>query len=497
MRALDSVLWASFCVITLGVSFARAQQGQQQTPDQQQNSGQPQNSDQPQTNQPSQPIPAYRSPFASAADNSDIVPQQGTPDNRSLSGAQDLSPFLVPNHSYWQPQINLYATANSNPGGIGTNSDWTAGAALSGAIDVHRVSGVSTMDVNYLTGGVLFGGGYGAGVVQALGFSDRFSFHRSTLSFFDQISYLPGSAFGYGGLGGLGGGSLPNTGSTGLGPVFGPGQTILAGTGQTLQNSAVVEVDTAVTPRARLTLAGGYYLLHYFSGNYYNSGNPSFRAGYNYALTRKDTIAVIYTFTHYAYGNSAQSINTNTAQFSYGRVITQRFSLQLGVGPQWNMSQIPLSVSAPTTTVTSTTSLGVAANASLIWTAKRYTLGASYSRWTNPGSGVFAGSNQNTVSSFLTRAMSRTFSSGISGGYSRNGGVTNSAGLFLNQNYNYWYASASLTHPFSATLGLTASYWVQHQNSNVACVAGTPCAANAFINFISCGLSWHERPLAF
>jgi len=491
MRALDSVVWATFCVMTLGVSFAQAQQGQQQTPDQQQNSGQQQ------TNQPSQPIPAYRSPFASAADNSDIVPQQGTPDNRSLSGVQNLSPFLVPNHSYWQPQINLYATANSNPSGVGTNSTWTAGAALSGTIDVHRISGISTLDVNYLAGGTLFGGGYGTGVVQALGFSDRFSFRRSTLSFLDQIAYLPGSLFGYGGLGGLGGSSLPSSGSTGVGPVFGPGQTILAGTGQTLQNSAVVEVDTTVSPRATLTFAGGYYLLHYFSGNYYNSGNPNFRAGYNYALTRKDTIAVIYTFSHYAYGNSSQSINTNTAQFSYGRVVTQRLSLQLAIGPQWNMSQIPISVSGPTTTVTSTTSLGVAANASLTWTAQRYTLGASYSRWTNPGSGVFAGSNQDTVNGFLTRAVSRTFSSGISGGYSRNGGVTNSAGVFLNQNYNYWYASASLSHPFSATLGLSVSYWVQHQNSNIACVAGTPCAANTFINFISCGLSWHERPLAF
>ena len=78
--------------------------------------------------------------------------------------------------------------------------------------------------------------------MQELGFGDKFTFRRAVLSFFDALNYLPGSSFGFGGLGGLGGTPYPGSG-TGLGSVFGPGQTILTGEGQTLGNSFVTEVD--------------------------------------------------------------------------------------------------------------------------------------------------------------------------------------------------------------------------------------------------------------
>ena len=88
MRTLCKTFSAALCVVALGVPAARAQQqpapDQQQPPDQQQQS----------PNQGATPIPAYRSPFASAAGNDDSDSQNSTPDNRSLSGAQDLSPIL-------------------------------------------------------------------------------------------------------------------------------------------------------------------------------------------------------------------------------------------------------------------------------------------------------------------------------------------------------------------------------------------------------------------
>jgi hypothetical protein len=506
MRALDSILWAAFCIATLAVSPSQAQQqsqGQQQTPDQQQTTDQQQApaqapAQQQTPDQSAQPIPAYRSPFASIADNGDINSQQGTPDDRSLSGAQYLSPLLLSSRSYWQPQINTYATVDSNPNVVAGGTDWTAGGAVSGSVDVHRISGISTMDVRYL-GGVSFSGNssYGTQVVQGLGFSDKFAFHRSTLSLFDTFTYLPGYGYGYGGLGGLAGTSLPGTG---LGPSYDPGQTALTGSGQTLENSLVAELDTKVSPRGSFTLSGGFYFAHYFSGEFYNSINPIFRAGYNYALSHKDTIAVIYWFSEYNYGNSAQSITSQTVQFSYGRVLTQRLSFQVAAGPQFSNSQIPISVAGAPTTVGSTTQVGLDLNAGLNWTAGRNRLGLVYYHGISPGSGVFAGSNNDTFSGSFTRAASRTFTSGLTGGYSRNQGVTSNAatGTFVNQTYDYWYASASLSHPVGRSLGLTFSYWFQYQNSPPCVgVVGPGCGANIVTNFLSFGVGWHARPMAF
>jgi hypothetical protein len=496
MRALDSVLWAAFCIATLTVPPAQAQQqsqGQQQAPDQQQAPAQQQAPD-----QSAQPIPAYRSPFATITDNDDTSSQQGTPDDRSLSGAQYLSPLLLSSRSYWQPQVNMYATVDSNPDGVGSGTDWTAGGAVSGRVDVHRISGISTMDVSYL-GGVSFYGNssYSPDIVQALGFSDKFEFHRSTLSFFDQFSYLPGYGSGYGGLGGLAGTSLPGTG---LGPSYAPGQTVLTGSGQTLENSVVAELDTKLSPRGSITLSGGFYFAHYFSGDFYNSINPIFRAGYNYALSPKDTIAVIYWFSDLSYSNyEQQSINTQTVQFSYGRVVSRVLSFQVAAGPQFSNSQIPISVTGAPTTVGSTTQVGLALNAGLTWTTGRNTLGLSYYHGLTPGSGVFAGSNSDTFAGSFRRAASRTFTSGITGGYSRNQGVTSNAstGTFTNQTYDYWYASASLTHPVGPSLGLTLSYWFTYQNSPPCVGVGPNCGSNAITNLISFGVGWHARPMAF
>jgi hypothetical protein len=498
MRALASVLGLAFGVVTLGVSLVHAQQSQdqQQTPqDQQQTPG-----------QSAEPIPAYRSPLASLGDNADVQSQQsdqGTPDNRSLSGAQDLSPLLLSTRSYWQPQVNALAIVDSNPGELGSGTDWTTGAVVSGRVDVHRMSGSSALDLSYVGGASFFGNGYGTGIVQALGISDKITLRRSVLSFIDQVSYLPGSSFGYGGLGGLAGGTLPATGSTGLGPVFGPGQTILTGEGQTLQNSFVTELDTELTPRSTLTLAGGDYVEHYFTSGLLNSNNVNARAGYNYALTDKDKIAVFYTFSSYGYGEtstpspeSTQSVNTHTVQFSYGRLLARQLTFQVAAGPEYITSSIPISVSGPTISGPAS-QLEWTLNTSLSWITGRNTLRLSYYHGANGGSGVFAGSIGDTVSGSLTRAMSRTFTSGISGGYSRNQGTVNSSGVLLSQTYAYTYGGVSLSHPVGAALGLTLSYWVQYQNSSSGSCVGSPCVGNILTNLISFGVGWHPRPLAF
>jgi hypothetical protein len=496
MRKLSNTFWVALCVVALGVPAARAQQQQQpdqqqQTPDQQQSPGQPQ---QP-PDQSGGPIPAYRSPLASEA-GTDDTDTQGAPDTRPLSGAQDLSPMLLPTRSYWQPQVNVFATLDSNAGEIGGGSAWTGGAAVSGRIDIHRVSGISDLKLTYTGGGVFSGdSGVGNGIVQTLGFGDKFTFHRATLSIFDQLNYLPGSSFGYGGLGGL----VPG-GSTGLGSVFGPDQTILTGTGQTLENSFVTEFNLLLSARASLTLDGGVTSLHNFSSGLLNSTNPNGRIGYNYLVTRKDTVAVLYTYSGYTYSNSDQSFTTHTAQLSYGRVVTGKVAFQIAAGPQYIISNFPITVGGTTTgpvVSTTTTQINWSLNTALTYTAKRNSFGVAYYRGANNGSGVLAGSIGDTVSASFTRMSSRTFTSGIAGGYSRNQGVLEGATILTTQSFDNYYASASLSHPMGRTLGLTLSYSMQYQIPHTGICTTPPCGVNTITNLVAFGVGWHDRPLLF
>jgi hypothetical protein len=496
MRTLSNTFWVALCLLALGVPAARAQQ--QQTQDQQQqapNQQQPPDQQQPTPDQGGAPIPAYRSPLASAAGD-DETDSQGTPDDRPLSGAQDLSPILLPTRSYWQPQFNVFGTLEENAGEIGGGSAWTGGAAVSGRIDVHRISGISDLKLSYTGGGVFSSAsGVGNGIVQTLGFGDKFTFHRAMLSFFDQFNYLPGSSFGFGGLGGLSG-----TGSTsGLGSVFGPGETILTGTGQTLENSFVTEFDVLLTARTSLTFDGGYGVLHNFNTDLLNSTNPNARVGYNYLLTRKDRVAVLYTYSDYGYSNSDQSFTTHTAELSYGRVISGRLSFQIAAGPQYIISTFPITVSGVTGPVTSstTTQLNWSMNTALTWTARRDAFTVAYYRGANNGSGVLAGSIGDTVSASFTRQSSRTFTSGIAGGYARSQGVLEGATTFTTQTYDNYYATASLSHPVGRTLGLTLSYSMQYQVPHTAVCTVPPCGVSTITNLVAFGVGWHDRPLAF
>ena len=446
------------------------------------------------------PIPAYRSPFASAAndDNSEANPQGLSPDTRPLAGAQYLSlGGLAATRSYWQPRFDVFATADSNPDeATTTRPSWSTWTSFSGGVDIHRVSGKSEMTVGY-TGGAMYSndGTAANGVVQRLNFADRFSFHRSSVSFFDELSYLPEQAFGFGGVSGA---PLPAGDSVGLGPGFAPGQSILAGRTQSLANSFVMEVNLSLTPRSSLTFSGGYTLLHYFDSALLDYGDVVARGGYNYEISQRNTIAVLYNFSGLRYSNFGQSIDDHSVQISFARRITGRLAFQVAAGPQLALFRVPIpsgSGSSSGGTIDSTQIYWFLSTA-LQYQERRVGLGLAYTHQVTGGSGVLAGSVGDTVTGSVTRQMSRTFSSGITAGYARNNGVS-TASPPSSQTYNNWFAGASLTHPWGRSLGLTLSYQMQYQDSDTAFCIRTTCGTRLLRHLISVGLGWHQRPLRF
>lgn len=515
MRILGhSSLVVAFCGLALGIlaGSARGQQNPQTNQQDQQTQGQQNQGETPQGQQneaqPTAPIPAYRSPLASEASNDDTDEEETqplAPDTRALAGAQNLSLGNLENdHSYWQPHIDVSGSVDSNPEEGPNKTDWGTWVSFSGGADVHRVSGNSNLTLTYLGGGMISSGGNeeGNGIVQQFGVVEKFALRRWTLSFIDQMSYLPGSAFG---LAGLAGGGLPITEPTGVGTTFGlPGETVLTGLGQSIANAFTTEADVNLTPRTSLTFVGGYSLLHYSDSGLLDFNNASFRGGYNYQVTRKDTIAAFYTYTALRYSNFNQSIDEHTIQASYARRVTGRLALQIAAGPEIALFRTPIPTGSGSTGSGGSTSSGNSStelywslNANLLYQLQRTGLALSYNHGVSGGSGVLGGSVADIVSGSATHQMSRTFSSGLTAGYSRNSGLAIGSTTPANQTYDYWFAGANFSHPIGRTLGLTFSYQLQYQSSNGSFCIGPTCGTSVIRHLISFGVGWHEKPLLF
>jgi hypothetical protein len=442
------------------------------------------------TDQSAAPIPAYHSPLASAAaDNGDANSGELEPDTRALSGVQTLSlGGLKASHSYWQPRIDIFESADSNAQTTTSGYSWGSWTSLSGGVDVHHVSANNDLILNYLGGGMFSTtAGTNGGMVQQVGFSDRFALRRWTIIFLDQFSYLPESGVGFGGQAGL-----PLSGGTvgGIGSAFHPGGTLLVGQGRNVSNSFTTEADFALTPRTSLTLVGGYSLLNYPDSNLLNSWEASARLGFNYLWTRKDTVALFYTYNGLRYNNSDQSIDTHTIQVSYGRRVTGRLTFQVAAGPEIAVSRLPITLGGNGIPSANSTQLLWALDASAEYQLQRTGLSANYSHGVSSGSGVLAGSIADVVQGSATRQMSRTFSSGLTAGYSRNSGVAPGALVPISQNYNYWYVGANASHPWGA-VGVTLSYQMQYQDSNATFCTGATCGTNLIRHLISVGVGWH------
>ena len=99
---------------------------------------------------------------------------QLAPDNRPLTGIQDLS-LGVPldRHSYWQPHAEVDLIGDSEPP-ESEGGGWTAWTTVSGASTYTDYSGNSELTFDYLGGGVFStGGGTGNGIYAGCKFGSR------------------------------------------------------------------------------------------------------------------------------------------------------------------------------------------------------------------------------------------------------------------------------------------------------------------------------------
>jgi hypothetical protein len=500
MKTMRNPLYRSWILLALVVCLAPVARPQSDQQGQQQNQQQGQQGDQS-TNQPAQPIPAYQSPLGGGGGQSQEQSNTDlSPDTQPLSGAQELG-FGVPysEHSYWQPGFEVLSTLDSDP--LGLTSGWGTYTNLLGYLVVHRISSRNDLSLNYSGGGVVSSNsGIGNTVIQQGEFGDQISLRRTHISFLDSASYIPEASYGYGELGGLG---LPGTGSLGLENSLLAEESILGPRDSRILNAFITQVDTQLTPRSSVTFFGGYSLLHFFGGDYLDSREPMFQAGYNYQVSPRNTIAILYNFGDFQYNGEGESVLVNSANLSYGRRVTGRMAFQVAGGPQIIDVQVPASgaVVGLGEVVTPGREIAWNLNSSFRYALERGGLDLAYMHGVNGGSGVLIGATGDILTATANRALSRAVDGGLEFGYSRNKGLNGSSAEGLNGSsavYDYWFGGANVSRRLGRSLNLIISYQFQRETSNSQLCIGNSNSCGTFVrNIISLGVSWRARPFAF
>jgi hypothetical protein len=414
------------------------------------------------------------------------------PDTRPLTGVQDPtlgSPEL--GHSFWVPGVQYHNIAGSTALNQTSASGWNSTSYLVGNISLLKASSNSQLSVNYSGGGYFSTNSVeGNGQFHQLALVQAFKWRRWQLSLIDQFSYLPESSFGFG----LGTGiSIPGIGGSlgsvlsGLQGTYQPNQSILTSIGARYNNSFTTQVVYALNRRSSINVAGSYGILRFVKAGNIDSDDVIANVGYNYLLSKKDTIGVLYRFSEYRYIGNPQVLDDHAVHAAYGRKITGRLALQLLGGPEITTFRIP--VRGQTRRVSPSGS----ATLSYAWGANNLSL--TYSHGVSNGGGAQVGANSDQVQTGLDRQISRYWHGNINFGYARNEGFGNFSGLSQNaQVFDSYYVGGGLGRPLGRNSTLLLGYTARIQTSNQAvCAAGT-CSTSYTQHQVSVGFSWHARP---
>ncbi len=436
----------------------------------------------------SEPKPAAHAPFPVIDPN--VEDQSQNQDMRAdftpVTGVQTATlgtPGLA--HSYWVPGFQYGSFVQSGlPNGT-ENTGWFAENFFLGNVSLSKSWSRSHLALNYSGGGFISTDSQQqpSGAYQKLGLVQTFEANRWLFQILDQFSYLPQSEFGFGvgtnlgiaGIGGSLGASMP-----GLSNSSTINQSLFATYGPVYSNIAVLQATYQLSPRGSVTIAGSYAILHFVDPGNYDTNSVLGSVGYNYSLTRNDSIGVFYRFTSFHYQDVDQAYGDNYVGFAYTRRITGRLALQLFAGP--DITHYREAIGSDTQQVDFNLS------AYLTYAMHNGSISAHYIHSLSGGSGVLTGSNLDQVSLSGTRRLTRVWSGNANFGFSHNSGLAGTSQAGGSYSYNSWYAGAGVNRPLGRNVDLGVAY--------SAYINGTGNGGNGsyMTNALSLSLQWHTRP---
>ena len=430
----------------------------------------------------------------------DTIDQQGqTPDQQSnllpdsapLTGLQTPSlgsqPLL---HSYWLPGFQ-YASIFQSRNQTGSGEGWTGNHYIVGSLSLLDAWSHAQLALNYSGGGFLSSDkAVGNGNFQQLGVSQSISFGRLQVQFLDQFSYLPESQFGFGGATSL---ATPGTGGSlaplppSLGNSVTPSQSIFSSAGPRYSNTFASQVSYATSERGSITVAGSYGILRFVDIGNFDTDNVLGSIGYNYALTSRDSVGVVYRFSTFHFSGNAQAISDQTASVAYSRKITGRLALQLYGGPELTELRVHLN--------NHRSYLSGSGAASLTYGLQRGGLSISYNHGTTGGAGVLLGSTSDFVTLAGNRQVSRRWNALGSFGYAYNRSIASATPVSPQPGFNSWFVTAGLSRLLTPDATVSFGYTARFQTSNTVACPIAACGSSLTQHQVSLGLQWNARPM--
>jgi hypothetical protein len=444
--------------------------------------------DQPQPAPEEAPKPAARAypPISDTTDQDQPSPDTLLPDTRPLTGVQNATLGRIESpHSYWEPGFQYSNTVqNGYPGSADTG--WTTTNYIAATVNLLESWRAAQLAVNYSGGGDFSTDKtIGNGFFQQVGASQSFQWARWQLQFFDQFSYLPESDFGFGGGTGLGlpgGGISPGVPQTGIG---GNVQSLFNGAGPQYDNNFTAQVVYQLSRRASMNVSGTDGLLRFVNKGNINSDNDGESVGFNYQLTKEDTIGVVYHYSHLTYVGLPQSIGDNVFNFVYGKTITGRLALRVFGGPDITNFSVPIGGV--------TREISVSGGGSLTYAINRGSLSLNYNHGVTGGSGVLAGSETDQVSANVGRQLTRVWSAHANIGFARNRSIVSAASQ---NSYDSVYVGGGFSRPFGPNANLSLAYTANIQTTGAASgCTGASCNSTFTQHQVTMNFQWHTRPL--
>lgn len=409
------------------------------------------------------------------------------PDYTPLTGMQNVRlGFPEGRHSYWVPGLqfssNVFSNSHEQPG----NSNWTADNYFIGNLSLVKVRRLSMLAINYSGGGYLSTDSrWGSGYYQQLALAQNIQTKRWLIQILDQFSANPQSSFGFGGVTNLGvpgvGGSL-GTVISGLGGNYFPNVGVY-GVGAYRYNLVGLQATYALSHRGSVTFAGSYSFLDFQEAGNIDSRTTVGSVGYNYALSRNDTIGLVYRFSSYQFPGDPQAYGSQVMSFAYGRKITSRLGFRLFIGPEITNYRIPVGSSSQ--------NVGFSATANTTYAFRHGILTLAYIHGLNANSGVLVGSNLDEVEATISRRLTPVWTGSVHSGYSRNSPV---AGTTVGHPvYDNWYVGAGVNRPIGGDFNFGLSYTAMNSSYLPACI-GAVCNNSSTYSTITANFQWHPRP---
>jgi hypothetical protein len=415
-----------------------------------------------------------------------------SPDTRPLTGVQ--TPTLgTPEirHSYWMPGFEYSNLARSSSIYQPTTSNWNTTNYLVGNLSLLGAWNHSQLAVNYSGGGsVSTDQSQGNNYYHQLGLIQAFNWQRWHLVFIDQFSDLPQAQFGFGASSnlatpGIGGPLQPSLPS--LQTSYQPNQSIFTSLGQRYSNSITTQIAYDVSRRGSITLSGSYGILRFVQTGNIDTNDSIFSLGYNYALSQKDSIGMLYRFSGYRFIGNPQAFNSHAALFAYGHKITGRLALQLFGGPEVTTFRVPVSNKSDR--------ISVSGGGTLTYASLRTGLSVTFNHGVSGGSGQFTGTSADQLQNALTYQLSRVWQGNLSFGFARNTSLGPSNTSQVSQTYDSWFAGAAVSRPVGRTAKFNFGYTAYIQNSHLPVCIGSACSTSYVQHQISLDFQWHTRPL--